>query len=76
MEKLYYVYIIINKFFTFYVGATNDLNRRIFEHKNKLVKGFTLKYNIDKLIYYKIFNNPNDAIEAEKRIKGCLRKKR
>lgn len=76
MEKQYYVYIITNKSFTLYVGVTNDLNRRIFEHKNKLVKGFTSRYNIDKLIYYETFNNPNDAIEAEKRIKGWSRKKK
>jgi len=76
MEKQYYVYIITNKSFTLYVGITNDLSRRIFEHKNKLVKGFTSKYNIDKLIYYETFNNSIDAINAEKRIKGWSRKKK
>jgi len=76
MKKQYYVYIITNKSFTLYVGVTNDLSRRIFEHKNKLVVGFASKYNINKLIYYEIFNNPNDAIEAEKRIKGWSRKKK
>ena len=48
----------------------------MYEHKNKLVKGFTQKYNIDKLVFYEIFSNPRNAIEAEKRIKAWTRKKR
>jgi len=76
MPKQYYVYIAASKSFTLYVGITNDLNRRMYEHKNKLVKGFTSKYNIDKLVYYEVFNNPTDAILAEKRIKGWSRKKK
>ena len=48
----------------------------MYEHKNKLVKGFTQKYNIDKLVFYEIFSNPINAIEAEKRIKAWTRKKR
>ncbi len=76
MEKEYYVYIMTNKNNTLYVGVTNDLRRRVYEHKNKLVEGFTEKYNIDKLIFYEIFNNPNEAIAAEKRIKGWTRAKK
>ena len=55
---------------------TNDLNRRIYEHKNKIIKGFTSKYNIDKLVYYDVFSSPDEAIEAEKRIKGWIRAKK
>jgi len=59
-----------------YAGVTNDLNRRVYEHKNKLVKGFTSKYNITKLVYYEIYNNIIDAISREKQIKGGSRKKK
>ncbi len=76
MEKQYFVYIVTNKSSTLYTGVTNDLRRRMYEHKNKLVKGFTQKYNIDKLVFYEVFSNPRNAIEAEKRIKAWTRKKR
>lgn len=59
-----------------YVGMTNDLTRRMYEHKNKLIEGFASKYNINKLIYYEVFNNPIDAISVEKKIKGWTRKKK
>jgi len=76
MPKQYYIYIATNKSNTLYTGVTNDLRRRMYEHKNKLVKGFTSKYNIDKLVFYEIFNSPNEAISAEKKIKGWDRKKK
>jgi len=76
MKKQYYVYIATNKSNTLYTGVTNDLHRRMYEHKNKLVKGFTSKYNINKLVFYEIFNNADDAIGAEKKIKGWDRKKK
>ena len=53
-----------------YTGVTNNLERRMYEHKNKLVKGFTEKYNVTKLVYFEEFNEPEEAICAEKRIKG------
>ncbi len=65
-----------NKSKTLYTGMTNNLNRRVYEHKNKLIEGFTKKYNIDKLIYFELFNNPKDAIRREKQIKGWIRKKK
>lgn len=52
---------------------TNDLIRRIYEHKNKLIKGFTKKYNVDKLVYYEIHNDVNEAIKREKQFKKWLR---
>ncbi len=59
-----------------YTGITNDLERRIFEHKNKLIYGFTAKYNLTKLVYFEEFSNINDAITSEKKIKGWLRQKK
>jgi len=59
-----------------YVGITNDLIRRVYEHKNKLVDGFTEKYNVDKLVYYELFNDPINAITREKQLKGYSRKKK
>ena len=72
-----YVYIMTNKNNTvLYTGVTNDLIRRVYEHKNKLVDGFTKKYNIIKLVYYEIFDEINLAIEYEKKIKGGPRRKK
>jgi len=76
MDRSYWVYIATNKSNTLYTGVTNDLNRRMAEHKEKLVKGFTEKYNINKLIYFQEFDTPNEAIEAEKKIKGWTRVKK
>jgi putative endonuclease len=72
----YYVYIMTNKSRTLYAGVTNDLERRVYEHKHKLVKGFTSKYNITKLVWYEAFPDIQQAIEGEKRIKGWVRSKK
>jgi len=74
--KQYYVYIMTNKSKTLYTGVTHNLERRVYEHKNKLVEGFTKRYNITKLVYYEETNNVHSAIEREKQIKGCLRKRK
>ncbi len=76
LGKQYYIYILTNKSNTLYIGITNDLIRRLYEHKNKLVAGFTKKYNIDRLIYYEVFDSPEAAIQREKEIKGWIRKKK
>jgi len=73
----YYIYILTNKNNTvLYTGVTNDLVRRCHEHKKKLVKGFTEKYNVDKLIYYEVFDYIDMAIQREKQIKGYSRVKK
>jgi len=75
--KSYYVYIITNKINTvLYIGVTNNLVRRIFEHKNKLIVGFSSNYNLNKLVYFQEFSSINDAIAAEKKMKGWVRKKK
>ena len=61
---------------TLYTGVTNNLARRVYEHKNKLIEGFTKKYNITRLVYFEVFNNIEDAIRREKQIKGWVRKKK
>ncbi|MBI2020250.1 GIY-YIG nuclease family protein [Candidatus Daviesbacteria bacterium] len=73
----YWVYIMSNpNNKVIYIGITDNLTRRIYEHKNKLIEGFTKKYNITKLLYYEEFGQVNDAIAAEKRLKGWTRKKK
>ena len=72
----YYVYIMTNKSRTLYTGVTNNLERRVLEHKQKLVQGFTSKYNINKLVYYEVTNDIYSAISREKEIKGWLRAKK
>lgn len=77
MPREYYVYIITNQRNTvLYTGITSDLGKRIKEHKDKIVKSFTKKYNIDKLVYYEVFNSPQEAILREKQIKAGPRKKK
>ncbi len=72
----YYVYIMTNRSKTLYTGVTNDLMRRVYEHKNKMIDGFTKKYNITKLVYYEETNDIQVAISREKQIKGWLRGKK
>ena len=74
--KSYYVYIMTNKSKTLYTGVTNNLERRVYEHKNKLVAGFTSKYNITKLVYFEETNDVQIALAREKQIKGWLRSKK
>ncbi len=74
--KQYYVYIMTNNSKTLYTGITNNLVRRVYEHKHKLVEGFTKKYNITRLVYYEEMNSIPDAIAREKQIKGWLRVKK
>ncbi len=77
MEKQYYVYIMTNKDNkVLYTGVTNDLTKRVYEHKNKLTGGFTKKYNVTKLVYYEVFDDIENAILREKQLKGGPRRKK
>ena len=70
----YYVYILTNKSNkVLYIGVTNDLVRRMYEHKNKLVEGFTKRYNLTKLVYYEVTNDVVSAIKREKQLKNWHR---
>ena len=74
MFKSYYVYILTNfNDTTFYIGVTNNLTKRIYEHKNKLMKGFSDKYNLKKLVYFEETNDINSAIRREKQLKNWHR---
>jgi len=72
----YYVYILTNRSGTLYVGITNNLLRRLYEHKHKLISGFTERYNIDRLVHYEHTPDVRAAIAREKQIKGWLRVKK
>jgi len=71
--KNYYVYILTNNSKTLYIGVTDDLNRRLYEHRNKLIEGFTKKYNLTKLVFFETFNRIEDAIRREKQLKNWHR---
>ena len=73
-SRAYFVYILTNKSNgVFYIGVTNNLKRRMYEHKNKLVAGFTKKYNIAKLVYFEATNDIRSAIKREKQLKNWHR---
>ncbi|HUT29293.1 MAG TPA: GIY-YIG nuclease family protein [Sedimentisphaerales bacterium] len=75
-QQQFYVYIMTNRSGTLYTGLTNELKRRVCQHKQKSVEGFSKKYNIDRLLYFETFGDIRSAIAAEKTIKGRLRKKK
>ena len=77
MKKGGYVYILTNQNnTTLYTGVTSNLAKRVWEHKNKIIKGFTYKYNINKLVYYERFESIESAIAREKQIKAGSRKRK
>ena len=77
MEKCYYTYILTNKNNTvLYTGITSNLKARIYQHKTKMTKGFTCRYNVDKLVYVECYDNSWDAISREKQIKAGSRQKK
>ncbi len=77
MIERFFIYIMTNKVNTvLYTGFTNDLVRRVYEHKEKIIEGFTKKYNVNKLVYYEIFSDARNAIIREKQIKAGSRKKK
>ncbi|MFA6594538.1 MAG: GIY-YIG nuclease family protein [Candidatus Buchananbacteria bacterium] len=74
MTKYSYVYILASqKNGTLYIGVTNNLLKRVWEHKNKFINGFTEKYNVDKLVYYEVFESISEAILKEKQLKNWNR---
>jgi putative endonuclease len=77
MDKQGYVYLLMNKSNSvIYTGVTSDLKKRVYEHREKCIDGFTKKYNVTKLVYYEVFDDIVTAITREKRIKGGSRQKK
>jgi putative endonuclease len=74
--KQYAVYIMASKSKTLYIGVTGNLEQRVYQHKNKMIEGFTSKYNTDRLVYFELTSDVVPAIEKEKQIKGWTRAKK
>lgn len=74
--KTYYVYILVSKSGTLYTGITSNLFRRVSEHKDHVLPGFTSKYNVNRLLYYEKYGTPQQAIKREKQIKSWRREKK
>jgi len=73
VEKKYFVYILGSNRLTLYIGTTSNLVKRVYQHKNGFVEGFTKKYKIHKLLFYEIFDTPSEAIKREKQMKNWHR---
>lgn len=76
MIHTYFVYILASKSRVLYIGVTNDLTRRLYEHKHGIIPGFTSKYHVDRLVYYEEGVDVEQAILREKQLKGWLREKK
>jgi putative endonuclease len=77
MEHRYFVYIMTNQHHTvLYTGVTNDLVRRVIQHREKMIPGFTTRYNVDKLVFYEATSDVRSAIAREKQIKGGSRRRK
>lgn len=77
MSKQYFIYILTNKsHVSLYTGITSDLQKRIYQHKNKLIDGYTKQYNCSKLVYYEVYEDPENAISREKQLKKWRRDKK
>ena len=76
LERRYYVYILASRSRNLYTGVTNNLRRRVLEHKQGLLAGFTKKYRIHRLVYFESFNDVHEAIAREKQVKAWRREKR
>lgn len=74
--KTYYVYILSSRYRALYTGVTGDLQRRMYQHRNKLLKGFTSQYSVTRLVYFESMNDVRAAIAREKQIKGWSRSKK
>ena len=76
MTKQYFVYIVYSRTRIIYIGVTNNLDRRLYEHKNKIFDGYSSQYETDSLVYYEVFSDVKQAIAREKQIKKWRREKK
>ena len=75
-SRAYYVYILSSRFRTLYVGVTNDLDRRVMEHRSRIVGSFTARYRVQSLVYFELYSDPLTTIAREKQIKGWKRERK
>lgn len=75
-KKDFYAYVLSNNSMSLYVGVTNDLERRFYEHTQKVIRGFTSQYHFDRIVLYEMYEDVRDAIAREKQLKGWTRKKK
>ena len=75
-SRTYYVYIMASTSGTLYTGVTNDIKRRVYEHKHKLIRGFTEKYNVTQLVFYEETHDIHTALARERQIKGWVQRKK
>jgi putative endonuclease len=76
LTKYYYVYIMASHSRVIYIGMTNDLRRRVAQHQQKLIEGFTQRYNVTQLVHYEVTNDVHSALAREKELKGWRRSKK
>jgi putative endonuclease len=74
--KSYFVYMVASRSRTLYIGFTNNLEERIYEHRDGLIEGFTKQYQCNRLVWFEVFRDVNAAIEREKQLKGWVRRKK
>jgi putative endonuclease len=76
VDRIYYTYVVASRSHTLYIGASGDLHKRVFQHKQKSFKGFSADYNCNRLVWFERFSSPGDAIAREKQLKGWRRAKK
>ena len=76
MHRQYFIYIMSSKSGVLYIGCTNNLERRVFEHKHGVFDGFTKKYQVKRLVYFELFSNPMDLVRRERELKGWTRRRK
>jgi putative endonuclease len=76
MSRKYHVYIMSSKSGVLYIGSTRDLDRRVFEHKQSLLDGFTKQYRVTRLVYVEEFDNPGEMVRRERQLKGWTRRRK
>ncbi len=76
MEPAFAVYLLASRSRVLYIGITRELKSRVYQHRIKVVRGFTARYNVNRLVYFELFNEPIVAIEREKQLKGWVRAKK
>ena len=75
-QRMFYIYILASIQRTLYIGVTNDLRRRVYEHKTGAIEGFTARYRVNRLVYFEVAEDAQGAIRREKQLKGWVRRRK